>query len=385
MFSEEIINKFKQTPTPFYYYDKKLLQLTLDTLKKAADKYGYIVHYAVKANANPEILKIISSYGFGADCVSGNEVKQAVDCGFSGDKIVYAGVGKSDKEIKLALELGIFCFNCESLQELEVINSLASECGKKASVALRLNPGIDAHTNKCINTGLEDSKFGIDFNYLEDTVKFVQSLENVKLIGLHFHIGSQILDMEPYRLLCQRSNEMQQKLNELNISLPEINLGGGLGIDYQQPDENPIPDFEKLLDLIHQNLKVMPGQRVHFEFGRSVVAQCGTLISRVLYIKPAVKTNFAIADAGFTDLIRPALYGAYHKIENLTSKSKETKTYDVVGPICESTDVFISNLEMPVTNRGDILAFRSAGAYGEIMASRYNLRDIPKSYFFNND
>ena len=385
MFSKKIIEKFEQTPTPFYYYDTKLLRSTLETLKKSADKYGYLVHYAVKANANADLLKIISSYGFGADCVSGNEVVFANECGFDNKKIVFAGVGKSDKEINESLDRQIFCFNCESLQELEVINSLAEKKGVVANVALRLNPGIDAHTNKCINTGLEDSKFGIDFNNMEQTVKFVLTLKNLKLIGLHFHIGSQILDLEPYRLLCQRSNEMQKKLKSMGVFLPEINLGGGLGIDYQQPDENPIPEFTKLLDLIHENLEVLPNQRVHFEFGRSVVAQCGSLISRVLYIKPAVKTNFAIVDAGFTDLIRPALYGAYHKIENLTSAETQTATYDVVGPICESTDVFISNLQLPITKRGDLIAFRSAGAYGEIMASRYNLRNLPKSYCYDID
>lgn len=382
MFTKELISKFETTPTPFYYYDLSLLRRTLDTLFKAASKYGYKIHYAVKANANPEILKTICEYGFGADCVSGNEVLKAIECGFSPSKVVFAGVGKSDKEINDALAHDIFCFNCESIQEIQVINQLASQSGKIARIALRLNPGIDAHTNKCINTGLEDSKFGINFNYLEDVVKEVMVLKNINLVGIHFHIGSQILDLEPYRLLCQRSNEMQQKLQLLGLNLPEINLGGGLGVDYYNPDQNPIPDFENLLDTIHQNLDVREGQKVHFEFGRAVVAQCGTMIARTLYTKPASKTTFAIVDAGFNDLIRPALYGSYHKIENLTSTSNETDTYDVVGPICESTDVFAQGYKLPVTQRGDLIAFRSAGAYGEIMASRYNLRDLAKAYFF---
>ncbi len=382
MFTKELISKFETTPTPFYYYDLSLLRRTLDTLLKAASKYGYKIHYAVKANANPEILKTICEYGFGADCVSGNEVLKAIECGFSPSKVVFAGVGKSDKEINDALAHDIFCFNCESIQEIQVINQLASQSGKIARIALRLNPGIDAHTNKCINTGLEDSKFGINFNYLEDVVKEVMVLKNINLVGIHFHIGSQILDLEPYRLLCQRSNEMQQKLQLLGLNLPEINLGGGLGVDYYNPDQNPIPDFENLLDTIHQNLDVREGQKVHFEFGRAVVAQCGTMIARTLYTKPASKTTFAIVDAGFNDLIRPALYGSYHKIENITSPSNETETYDVVGPICESTDVFAQGYMLPVTQRGDLIAFRSAGAYGEIMASRYNLRDLAKAYFF---
>ncbi len=384
MFANEDIKKFESFATPFYYYDLGLLRQTLDALKKAVDKYGYNVHYAVKANANPRILQVISSYGFGADCVSGYEVERAVECGFPASKVVYAGVGKSDAEIISSLKLDIFCFNCESLQELEIINELAGKMGKVARVALRLNPGIDAHTNKCINTGLADSKFGIDFNKMEETVKFALQLKNLKLVGLHFHIGSQILDPEPYRLLCLRSNEMQEKLAKMGVELPEINLGGGIGVDYYNPDQNPIPDFETFIESIHSNLAVKPGQSVHFEFGRAVVGQCGTMVSKVLYIKPATQTTFAIVDAGFTDLIRPALYGSYHKIENLTSGSSETDKYDVVGPICESTDVFDKGITLPKTSRGDLLAFRTAGAYGEIMASQYNLRKLPNVYYSEN-
>lgn len=382
MLNQELINKFKNIPTPFYYYDKSLLEETLQTLANALDKYGYSSHYAVKANANPEILKIIASYSFGADCVSANEILQALECGFPASKIVFAGVGKADWEIETALDKNIFCFNCESVQELEVIDAIAAQKGKIAQVALRLNPGIDAHTNKCVNTGLENSKFGINFNYMEQTVDLCLKLKNIKLIGLHFHIGSQILDPEPYRLLCMRSNEMQTKLKEKGFILPIINLGGGLGVDYQNPDQNPIPEFEKIIDLTHENLKVEKGQSVHFEFGRAVVAQCGSLISKVLYIKPASTVTYAILDAGFSDLIRPALYNAYHKIENLTSCSQTQTTYDVAGPICESTDIFATGVTLPQTQRGDYVALRSAGAYGEIMASRYNLRNLPNAYCF---
>lgn len=384
MFDKEQISRFGAFATPFYYYDIKLLRETLTRLKAAVDKYGYCVHYAVKANANPRILQEISAFGFGADCVSGNEVLRAIECGFPADKVVFAGVGKSDEEITIGIRNNIFCFNVESLQELEVINKIAGNEGKIASVALRLNPGIDAHTNKCINTGLADSKFGIDFNKLEETAAFAQRLGHIKLIGLHFHIGSQILDKEPYRLLCQRSNEMQEKINYMGLELPEINLGGGLGVDYVNPDSQLIPDFESLMDTIHANLKVKDRQRVHFEFGRAIVAQCGTMVSKVLYIKPATQTNFAIVDAGFTDLIRPALYGAHHKIENLTSHYAQNEKYDIVGPICESTDVFDTGITLPKTVRGDLIAFRTAGAYGEIMASRYNLRNLPNVYYSDN-
>ncbi|MBQ1697557.1 MAG: diaminopimelate decarboxylase [Bacteroidales bacterium] len=384
MFDKELIKRFEAFATPFYYYDIDLLRKTLTKLKEAVDRYGYNMHYAVKANANPRILKEISSFGFGADCVSGNEVVRALECGFPADKIVFAGVGKSDAEITVALKNDIFCFNAESLQELEVINKIAGQEGKIASVALRLNPGIDAHTNKCINTGLADSKFGIDFNKLEATVAAAQKLGNIKLVGLHFHIGSQITDKEPYRLLCQRSNEMQEKLSYMGLDLPEINLGGGLGVDYENPDSQLIPDFASLMETIHANLNVKDRQRVHFEFGRAVVAQCGTMVSKVLYIKPATQTTFAIVDAGFTDLIRPALYGAHHKIENLSSHYAQKDKYDIVGPICESTDVFDTGITLPKTVRGDLIAFRTAGAYGEIMASRYNLRNLPNVYYSDN-
>ncbi|MBQ3658234.1 MAG: diaminopimelate decarboxylase [Bacteroidales bacterium] len=383
-FTDKEIKRFGTFSTPFYYYDLDLLKKTLEVLKASADKYGYKIHYAVKANANERILKLISSYGFGADCVSGNEVSRAVECGFDASKVVFAGVGKSDKEILTALRLGIFCFNCESLQELEVINSLAKAENKTAQVALRLNPGIDAHTNKKINTGLSDSKFGIPFTKLKETIDFLKCLSNIKLIGIHYHIGSQILDFEPYKLLCERSNEIQAELKSLGLELPVINLGGGLGIDYNKPEKNSVPEFEKLLDLIHSGLDVRENQQVHFEFGRSVVAQCGALISRVLYVKQGDTTDFAILDAGFTDLIRPALYGAYHKIENLTSTAEENGVYDVVGPICESTDVFAQSRSLKKTSRGDLLAFYSAGAYGEIMASQYNLRDLPAVYYSEN-
>jgi diaminopimelate decarboxylase len=380
-FTGKEIEKFGSFSTPFYYYNLDLLKKTLEVLKAASLKYGYKIHYAVKANANERILRLISSYGFGADCVSGNEVSRAVECGFDASKVVFAGVGKSDKEILTALRLGIFCFNSESVQEVEVINSLAKAENKTASVALRLNPGIDAHTNQKINTGLADSKFGIPFTKLKETVEFVKGLSNIKLIGIHYHIGSQILDFEPYKLLCERSNEIQVELEKLGLQLPVINLGGGLGIDYNKPEKNSVPEFEKLLDLIHKDLNVKEGQEVHFEFGRSVVAQCGVLVSKVLYVKQGDTSDFAILDAGFTDLIRPALYGAYHKIENLTSTADENGVYDVVGPICESTDVFAKSRSLKKTSRGDLLAFYSAGAYGEIMASQYNLRDLPHVYF----
>ncbi len=380
MFSAELIKKFKSTPTPFFYYDTALLRKTLEQAAVAAKKHDIEVHYALKANANKQLLKIIQGYGFGADCVSVNEVLRAIECGFLPDKIVFAGVGKSDEEIRIALENNIYCFNCESLEEIEIIDEIAGKLKKKASIALRINPNVNAHTHHYITTGLEENKFGINMWQLEDVLKALTRAKHVTLIGLHFHIGSQITDMNVYKTLCLRVNEIQQWFADRNIYVPNLNLGGGLGIDYYQPDNHSIVDFEKYYSIFRQFLKLNPGQKLHTEPGRALVAQCGALISKVLYVKKGIQSNFIILDAGMTELLRPALYQSYHKIENITSQSKNTLKYDVVGPICESSDCFGKAIDLPETNRGDLLALRSAGAYGESMALDYNLRDRAKSY-----
>lgn len=375
------IEKFRELQTPFYAYDKELLQKTLDAINAESKKYGYHVHYAVKANANPTILQMICSANLGADCVSGGEVRAAIEAGFPSDKIVFAGVGKADWEIELALDNDIFCFNVESEPELENINDLASQKNKIAHVALRINPNVDAHTHSYITTGLNENKFGFSIESLPQVVVLLKKLSNVKLVGLHFHIGSQITDMSAFQDLCIKINELQDFLKEKNISCQHINVGGGLGINYQHPNHVPIADFESYFKVFNDYLKKEKDQIVHFELGRSVVAPCGSLITKVLYVKKGTSKQFAIVDAGMTDLIRPALYQAYHHIENVTSCGSEEK-YDIVGPICESSDTFAKDYTMNAAKRGDLLALRSAGAYGEIMASRYNLRELPKSYFF---
>lgn len=374
------IDKLKGLETPFYYYDSKLLQETLDALTKASSKYGYHVHYAVKANANDRILKQINQAGLGADCVSGNEVKASVAAGFASDDIVYAGVGKTDKEINFALDSNIFCFNVESIPELDVINELAFAKGKVAKVALRLNPNVKANTHHYITTGLEENKFGIYLWDIDKVVAHVTTLSNIKMIGLHFHIGSQILDLQSFVDLCMKVNEIQDQLQLKNVQVDHINVGGGLGIDYENPDENAINNFNAYFDLFNRHLELRKGQSLHFELGRSVVGQCGALVTKVMYVKEGVKTKFAIVDGGMNDLIRPALYQAYHKIENLTSTGSLEK-YDVVGPVCESSDCFGKAVALPETRRGDLIAIRSAGAYGEIMASRYNLKDFAPAIF----
>ncbi len=380
-FSQELIHKFTLTPTPFYFYDTEWLDKTLTSLQREAEPHGFIVHYALKANSENNILQRIKAYGFGADCVSGNEVLRAVENGFPGDKIVFAGVGKSDEEIIAGLTNNIHSFNCESMQELEVIDQIAGNMNKIAPVALRLNPNVSANTHRYITTGLEENKFGINQWELESIVEKLNTLKNIQLIGLHFHIGSQITDLSAFKSLCIKINEFQKWFEQRRIEIPNLNVGGGLGIDYHEPDQNPIVDFASFFQLFHDFLDVYPGQKVHFELGRAVVAQCGSLISKVLYIKNGVNTNFMILDAGMTELIRPALYQAYHKIENLTHTDGEQQKYDVVGPICESSDCFGKAMQMPVTFRGDIIAIRSAGAYGEVMSSNYNLREKVKAYY----
>lgn len=380
MFDVSLIKKFQSLHTPFYYYDMSLLKDTLILLKEISSKLNYKVHYALKANSNPRILKMIREHGFGADCVSGNEVTRAIESGFPPEGIVFAGVGKTDAEIKTGLEHDIHCFNCESLQEIEVIDKLAGEMHQDAQIALRLNPHIDAGTHHYITTGLQENKFGIYLQDVDETLSLLKRLKNVRLIGLHFHIGSQIESMEVFKGLCLRINEIQHWFCERYDAPEHLNVGGGLGIDYQNPDEFSIPDLESYFDVFRQFLEPLPNQAVHFELGRAVVGHCGSLISRVIFVKPGIETNFIILDAGMTELIRPALYQAYHKIENLTSNGTEKK-YDVVGPVCESSDCFGRAVMLPETRRGDLFAIRSTGAYGEVMASHYNLRDLAPAIY----
>ncbi len=374
------IDKFKNIDTPFYYYDSDLLRETLQVINKEASKHeGFVIHYAIKANANPRILNIICHAGLGADCVSGGEIQRCLDCGFPASKIVYAGVGKADWEINLGLDHNIFCFNVESIAELEIINELAEKKGKTANVCFRINPDVGAHTHAKITTGLAENKFGIAMHDMEPAIATAAEMKNIKFIGLHFHIGSQILDMSDFQALCNRINNIQDELERHHISVENINVGGGLGIDYQHPDRMPVPDFKDYFDTYARHLKLRPGQKLHFELGRSVVGQMGSLITRTLYVKQGTAKQFAIVDAGMTDLIRPALYQAFHKIENISSK-EPVQTYDVVGPICESSDVFAKAIDLNTVHRGDLIALRSAGAYGEIMASQYNCRKLPTGY-----
>jgi len=382
MFNQVAVSGFQQRATPFYAYDLSILKRTLAAAKDASAEGGFHVHYALKANSNHEILSAIQEAGFGADCVSGNEVKRALECGFAPNKIVFAGVGKSDTEIRLAIENDIFCFNCESLPEIEVINDIATALNRKVRIALRINPNVHANTHHYITTGLEENKFGINVHELSGVIEALTEMKQLRLIGLHFHIGSQIMDLSVFRSLCVRINEIQEWFSMRRINLPLINVGGGLGVNYHDPDGHLVPDFASYFNVFRKFLEVRPRQEVHFELGRAVVAQCGALISRVLYVKKGTQTNFAILDAGMTELIRPALYQAYHKIENLTASPGATiARYDVVGPVCESSDCFGKALDLPEVKRGDLIAIRTTGAYGEVMASHYNLRECAPTHY----
>lgn len=375
------LKRFSERRTPFYSYDTQLLQQTLTAIRDAiADAPHFHVHYAVKACATPGILRLIAAAGLGADCVSGGEVERAADCGFAPADMVFAGVGKSDQEINTALRLGISCFNVESLPELEVINELAAAQGTVANVAFRINPNVDAHTHAKITTGLNENKFGLAMEDMLPAIRRAQELPAVNYVGLHFHIGSQITELSPFENLAQRVNELQNVLDAEGIRTEWINVGGGLGVNYAQPEEDPIPDFAGYFRVFKEKLALRPGQQVHFELGRAVVAQCGSLICRVLYVKHGHEKDFVIVDAGMTDLMRPALYGSTHEARNLSHPEAPIARFDIVGPICESSDVFLSNYNLPSPQRGDLIAFKSAGAYGEIMASCYNCRPLPASW-----
>ena len=374
------LDKFQALETPFYYYDMELLHLTLDKIKEETENKPYHIHYALKANANPVLLKRIASYGFGADCVSGNEVLRAIEAGFPASQVVFAGVGKTDKEIVIGLDNDIYCFNVESLPEIEAIAELAAQRNKVAQIALRINPNVDANTHKYITTGLEDNKFGINESDLPAALELINTHSSLKLIGMHFHIGSQIVDLSTFEDLSKKIVEIRDWFTAQGVSFEMINVGGGLGIDYDNPDDNPIAEFKRYFRLFEEHLKLQGSQTLHFELGRSVVGNCGSLISRIIYVKEGNAKKFIILDSGMTELLRPALYEAYHKIENLSSDDTP-EVYDVVGPICESSDVFGEDVSLNHSKRGDILAIRSAGAYGETMASTYNCRELPKTFF----
>lgn len=381
------VEAFQALHTPFYYYDTTLLQQTLDAVAYHLSHHpSWKMHYAVKANANPTLLKQISRADFGADCVSGGEVLRAIENGFAPESVVFAGVGKSDWEIDTALDKGIGCFNVESEAELCVIEERAAKKGVIAPIALRVNPDIGAHTHVNITTGLAENKFGINLEQLFDVIDHALSLQHIAFQGLHFHIGSQITDVGDFVALCNRINTITEECSRRGITIHTINVGGGLGVDYQHPDQRPLADFDAYFNVFEQHLDLLPSQEVHFELGRAIVAPCGSLICRVLYVKEGTAKRFVIIDGSMTELIRPALYHALHIPQNISVENGErpTEKCDLVGPVCESSDVFVKAFDLPACQRGDFIVLRTAGAYGEAMASCYNCHALPASYFSHN-
>lgn len=381
MLSKKVSNKLESLQTPFYLYDMELLRLTLESAVSMAARYGYVLHYAIKANYDPRVLALIKEYGFGVDCASGNEVKCAIEAGFDPKKIVYAGVGKRDHELKYAIEQGIYAINCESIEELYVLNDFAAAAGKRVDVGLRVNPDIDPMTNRCIDTGQADSKFGISYEEILARAEDIKTLKNLNVKGMHLHIGSQIRELHVFEYLCDKVNVIVENLAGLGFKLDYVDVGGGLGINYDMPENEPVPNFASVFAIINSHLKV-GGREVHFEFGRAIVGECGELITRVLFNKTtATGRKLVIVDSSMTELIRPALYGAYHSIENISSTSEKKERYTIVGTACESTDVFNESLTLPETRRGDLLTIKSTGAYGQSMSSRYNQHDLPRSVY----
>lgn len=381
MLSRQIAPRLREFETPFYLYDIALLRQTLESVVSESKKYDYKVHYAIKANYDDRLLAVIREYGLGIDCASGNELRKAVEAGFDPRGIVYAGVGKRDKELRYAIEQGIMAINCESIQELELVDTLSAEAGRVTDVALRINPDIDPKTNHCIDTGQADSKFGISYEEVLAHAEWIKSLEHIRIVGIHLHIGSQIRELHVFENMCNKVNVIVANLEQLGFSFSFVDVGGGLGINYDVPENEPIPNFASLFSIVHTHLQV--GDReVHFEFGRSIVGECGELITSVLFNKTtATGRKLVIVDASMTELIRPALYGSYHNIENVTSEAETREKYTIVGTACESTDVFDENVTLRTTRRGDLLSIKSAGAYGMSMASRYNLHDLPGAVY----
>ncbi|HLW15702.1 MAG TPA: diaminopimelate decarboxylase [Flavobacteriaceae bacterium] len=382
LFDEDLLSKLQKIATPYYYYDLRILDATLTAIRLAIKDLPYYIHYAMKANSNSPVLQKVKESGFGVDTVSGKEIEWAIKHGFKGNQIAFAGVGKTDDEILIGLQHDVFTFNVESLAELNVINELAKSENKKAKIAIRLNPNVDANTHHYITTGLDENKFGINLWELSTLFQLLPKLKNLELKGLHFHVGSQIRDLSVFKILCNRVNELQGEFRERNLVLEHINVGGGLGINYENPDHEIIPDFKTYFNVYEKFLELLPQQKLHFELGRSIIGQSAALISRVLYVKEGIKTNFVILDAGMTELIRPALYQSSHYIQNLSKNGMPlSEKYDVVGPICESSDCFGKGVLLPVSKRGDIFAIRSVGAYGQVMSSQYNLREIAKTIY----
>lgn len=386
MVTAEKLSALSALRTPFYFYDMDLFQRTVEEAASCAARYGVDVHYAAKANCDARLMSIIASTGFGADCVSEGELRLALDAGVPASKIEFSGVGKSDREILEAIRAGIGSINVESVQELYIVDAIAEHYGLVANVSLRINPNIDAHTFRYVTSGLYANKFGIPRSEFEAAAKMLSECRNIRFKGLHFHIGSQIRDLENvFTLVCDNANETIAWFESRGFKVENVNLGGGLGVNYEDPDGEQVPDFDTWFRVIAERIDRTGGRRVHVEPGRAFVAQCATLISRVLFVKDSGSKTFLVLDAGMNNMVRPAFYGAYHRIENLSASLRpalgETCLYDIVGPVCESSDTWGKNRRMALSVRGDLVAVRSAGAYGQAMQNSYNLRPMAQTVY----
>ncbi len=356
--------------TPFYLYSYNTLLSHFRVFDSAFSSMQHLVCFSVKANSNIAVLKTFANLGGGVDIVSGGELFRALLAGVEPKKIVYSGVGKRPDEIEFALMTGILMFNIESIQELELIDFIAGTLGKRAGISFRINPDIDPKTHPYISTGLKKNKFGIDIKKSLDEYKSARRLENIDIVGVDCHIGSQITDLEPFVATLQRIRELILELQENGISIRYLDLGGGLGITYD--DETP-PHPNIYAEAVAEEVSDL-NCVVILEPGRVIVGNAGILVTKVLYTKKSEEKNFVIVDAGMNDLIRPTLYGSYQGIQPVKLTERNEFVADLVGPICESGDFLAKDREMPQFERGDLVAVMSAGAYGFTMSSNYNSR-----------
>lgn len=366
------MSQLMRMETPFYYYDLAVLRRTLDTIQMDAHDTRCQVHYALRACATQEVLDEIARSGLGAACVSGGEVEAALRAGIPASKIILGGMAKQDREIRGSLRAGIFAFHVESVQELEIINENARSLHKVARVMLSMG---------------ETVRVGIATQDLEKTVRLCMSLSNIEFVGLHFYMGDRITEMSHFEQFAAHLRDLihmvegisytDANLETIHARVQHIDIGGGLGLKYSLSHQTCTPDFKAYFDIFNHQIQLREDQTLHLELGRSVVAQCGSLITRVLYMKPCADRCLCVVDATTSNLLRPSQYGIFHRMENLSRPDAPEQEYDVVGPNYELGDAFIEGYTISEVHRGDLLAIRSAGAYGEIIAPAYNLRRLP--------
>lgn len=374
----------KAVGTPFYCYSEATLRRHINVFQNAFGQSDMLTAFSVKANSNLSVLKILASEGAGADVVSGGELRRARAAGIAREKIVFSGVGKTAEELALALDEGIFQFNVESEPELDLLAQIATSKNKRAPIAFRVNPDVSAGGHEKISTGVAEVKFGIAWDQARTLYAKANKMEGIDVRGVDVHIGSQISELAPFEVAFQKVADLVKALRSDGCTIERVDLGGGLGIPYGDSDEEPPhPDeYAKMIRRISDPLDV----KLIFEPGRMIVGNAGILVSQVVYVKQGADRKFLILDAGMNDLIRPALYDAWHKIIPVTKPASDfCEPYDVVGPICETGDRFTRERQLPVMQAGDLVAFMSAGAYGAVQASEYNTRPLIPEVLVNGE